>query len=296
MFYENKQLAGAQIKYTWKNLEPEKERYDFSPIEEDLKFLSSKGKKLFIQLQDVSFSPQIKNIPDYILNEPEYHGGANLQYEFKDDKDTGAKQAGWVARRWDAAVARRFHKLLAALGREFDGRIAGINLPETSVGFGSTGKYHPEGFTPVLYRDAIVNNITASRSVFQKSVVIQYANFMPGEWLPWDDKGYLASVFEHAKTIGAGVGGPDVIPFRKAQMNHSYHFAVKYRGATKLGYAVQEGNYAQLNAKTGKRLTATDIYDFAVDFLKVDFLFWFPEEPYFTTDVLPLLKERSPRP
>ena len=36
-----------------------------------------------------------------------------------------------MARRWDPAVQERLHKLFAALGKEFDGRIAGINLAET---------------------------------------------------------------------------------------------------------------------------------------------------------------------
>jgi len=114
------QFDGAQIKYTWRSLEKEKDKYDFSSIEEDLAFLSSKGKKLFVQIQDVSFVPSIKNVPDYILNDPEYNGGANLQYEFTDDEDSNAKEAGWVARRWDPAVADRFHRLLKELGHHFD--------------------------------------------------------------------------------------------------------------------------------------------------------------------------------
>ena len=36
-----------------------------------------------------------------------------------------------MARRWDPPVQERFHKLLLALGKEFDGKVEGINLPET---------------------------------------------------------------------------------------------------------------------------------------------------------------------
>ncbi len=290
-FYALKQFDGAQIKYTWRMLEEKRDRYDFSAIRADFNFLSGKGKKLFIQIQDVSFSPEIKNVPDYILNDSEFHGGANLQYEFSNDDNNKTKAVGWVARRWDPAVADRFHKLLTELGREFDGKITGITLPETAVDFGSTGKYYPENFSPINYRDAIIANMTTARSAFINSVVIQYANFMPGEWLPWDDKGYLSSVFQHAAKIQIGVGGPDIIPYRKAQMNHGYHFAVKYQGLVKLGYAVQEGNYAQNNVKTGKKMTVKEIYDFSVNYLKVNYIFWYPEEPYFTRDVIPFLDE-----
>jgi hypothetical protein len=55
-FYDFGQFTGAQIKYTWKSLEREEDVYAFSAIEEDRLFLLSKGKKLFIQIQDVSFN------------------------------------------------------------------------------------------------------------------------------------------------------------------------------------------------------------------------------------------------
>ena len=79
----------------------------------------------------------------------------------------------------------RFHKLLAALGQEFDGRIAGINLAETSIGVETA---HTPDFHPAAYRDAVVDNMRALKRAFPKSIALQYANFMPGEWLPGEDK------------------------------------------------------------------------------------------------------------
>ncbi len=49
---ENPDISGAQIIYSWKKLEPKKDRYDFSAIDADLRFLHSLHKKLFIQIQD----------------------------------------------------------------------------------------------------------------------------------------------------------------------------------------------------------------------------------------------------
>ena len=54
-FLGTKACEGAQLKYTWRELERAKGIYDFSAIQHDLIFLQSKGKKLFIQLQDASF-------------------------------------------------------------------------------------------------------------------------------------------------------------------------------------------------------------------------------------------------
>jgi hypothetical protein len=221
-FLETRALEGAQIAYSWKQLEPNQDEYDFSAIREDLKFLTSKGKKLFVQLQDVTFSERWVPVPKYLLRDPLYNGGADHQYNYKAGDEAHATTSGWAARRWDPAVQQRFHKLLFALGKEFDGRIEGINLAESSVNFGDTGRLFPKGFTPEIYRDAIITNLKALKRAFPKSTVLQYANFMPGEWLPTEDKGYLRAVYKAAQESKVGVGGPDLLPYRRAQLNHAY--------------------------------------------------------------------------
>src|SRR3712207_2295400 len=55
-FLETRALEGAQVAYSWRQLEPEKDAYDFNALREDLAFLSTRGKKLWVQLQDVTFS------------------------------------------------------------------------------------------------------------------------------------------------------------------------------------------------------------------------------------------------
>ena len=119
-------FQGAQIMYAWRDLEPQKGVYDFSILKEDYKYLKNYGKKLFIQLQDVTFNPKYKAVPEYLLT-AEYEGGAVLQYNDND------KPEGWVAKRWDKKVREQFSLLLQALGKEFDGKIEGINFQETSI-------------------------------------------------------------------------------------------------------------------------------------------------------------------
>src|SRR5689334_21679844 len=145
-FLDTPAFEGAQIKYTWRQLEPRKDEYDFADVRHDLDFLRSKGKRLFVQLQEASFDPKIVLVPQYLVSDPQYHGGADPQYAIPDDDETRATPAGWVARRWDPAVRERFDKLLAALGEAFDGKIEGINLPETAVDFGETSRLFPNGF------------------------------------------------------------------------------------------------------------------------------------------------------
>src|SRR4030042_3985642 len=126
-FLEVKRFVGAQIMYPWELLEPEKGKYDFSIIKEDYEYLLSYDKKLFIQLQDGTFNPNYVGIPKYLLTE-EFDGGATPQFD-----DNGVKD-GWVAKRWNPQVQYRFSLLMKALGKEFDGKIEGINLQETAIG------------------------------------------------------------------------------------------------------------------------------------------------------------------
>src|SRR5215813_154515 len=74
-FLENENIKGAQLKYTWRELEPQENEYNLQLVQNDLDFLTSKGKKFFIQLQDVSFDTQYKCVPRYIMQEKKYNGG-----------------------------------------------------------------------------------------------------------------------------------------------------------------------------------------------------------------------------
>ncbi|HEX6182465.1 MAG TPA: hypothetical protein VFZ44_01045 [Pyrinomonadaceae bacterium] len=290
-FFETKALEGAQVTYSWRQLEPEQDKYDFSSVREDLAFLTSKGKRLFIQLQDVTFSESRINVPRYLLSDARYNGGADKQYRVKDDDEEHAVVDGWMSRRWDPAVQERFHKLLSALGREFDGRVEGINFAETSVGVGRSGRLFPKGFTFEVYREGIITNMKALRRAFPKSVVMQYANFMPGEWLPDEDKGHLRAVYKAAKEQKVGVGGPDLLPHRRGQLNHSYPLIRDASGVVPTGIAVQDGNYAEPNPRTGKPLTIPELLSFATEYLKVDYVFWCTEEPYYSAQVIPFFKQ-----
>ena len=288
-FLEAKRLEGAQVAYSWKRLEPVKDAYDFSSIRDDLAFLRAKGKKLFIQLQDVTFSELYTGVPDYLLRDPVYNGGADKQYDFKDGDENEERPfvAGWSARRWDPAVQERFHKLLFALGKEFDGRVEGINFAESSVGFGSTGRLFPKGFSFERYRDALIENMKALKQAFPRSVAMQYGNFMPGEWRPTSDKGYLRAVYNAAKELKLGVGGPDLLPFRPGQQRGPYPLIREVAGVVPVGIAVQDGNYGDVNPKKGRAASIAELIEFATQDLKVDYIFWSTEEPYYKRDVIP---------
>lgn len=279
----NDRFAGAQIMYSWRQLEPSEGQYDFSILEADIDYLAEHGKKLFLQLQDASFSPEHKPLPDYLLTD-KYDGGVAAQYTEDGEIE------GWVAKRWNGAVQTRFAALLAALGAEFDGRIEGINLQETAIGVSAETD---ASFSPDRYAEALKASMLALKASFPKSVTMLYANFMPDEWLPWEDRGYLHGLYQFGNQIGVGLGAPDLMVTKKGQLNHA--LAMMHEGAftVPLGIAVQDGNYI---GETGAaRLVGEHenlvpmLHAFAEDFLRVDYMFWVNQAPYFELDVLACL-------
>lgn len=275
-FLKMPQFKGAQIMYSWRQLEPEKGKYDFSEVKEDYEYLRSKGKKLFIQLQDATFDPNYNATPKYLLTD-EYDGGAAEFFE-------EGKAVGWVAKRWNPKVQERYAAFLEALGKEFDDKIEGINLQETAIGT-------VKNLTPEVYVKSIKANMLSMKKAFPKSTTMQYANFISGEWLPWEDKGYLRSIYKYGQEIGVGLGGPDLMVQKKAQLNHALKLMHEGKFTVPLGIAVQDGNYigetgnteiVQKNKNIVPMLSA-----FAKDFLKVKYMFWVNQEPYFIRDVVP---------
>ena len=285
-FLVNQNIAGAQIKYTWRDLEPRHDAYDLEMIVEDLAWLSRHGKRLWIQLQDVSFGRDNRVFPDYLLEDPAFAGGVADQYE---GDAPNVRFAGRMARRWDPAVRARIERLLDTLGRAFDGKIEGLNFAETSFSVRDSAAHHPSAFTYDAYVDGVKAMMTAGRAAFTRSHVMVYANFMPGEWLPERDRGYLRAVYAHADSIGVAVGGPDLMPHRRGQRNHGLRLIAARRATTVAGLAVQDGNLAEKNPATGERVTVDALARYASDSLWLDYLFWGTEEPHYSTEVLPWL-------
>ena len=288
-FLAHPNIVGAQLKYTWRELEPAQGRYDFRAIRRDLAFLKRHDKRLFLQLQDVSFS-KTPVTPDYLSTDPAYHGGVAGKYEA--DADGRTEFAGWVARRWDPAVRERFARLLTALAKEFDGSLEGIVIPETAVGFDDPAR-QPSRYSPASYAAGILEMLSSARGAFQKSCVIIYANFMPGDSLSNDGRDFLRSVHAHAATIGAGVGGPDIMPFRPWQRANSLGLIEKRPPGVIAAMAVQDGNLADRNRDTGQQITVPELYAYASTRLRLNYIFWGTEEPYFTSSVLPFLRSLS---
>ena len=124
---------------------------------------------------------------------------------------------------------------------------------------------------------------------------MQYANFMPGEWLPEEDKGYLKAIYEHGEKIGVGLGCPDLMLNNKNQLNHALGLMHQNNYSVPLGVAVQDGNYIGKTNTTevvvGHVNIVPRLASFAEEFLNVKYMFWANQEPYFTDDVVPYFSQ-----
>lgn len=289
LFLTSPQFYGAQIMYSWRDLEPKKDHYDFSKISQDVLYLKKFNKKLFLQIQDATFMATTKAVPNYILKNPQYNGGASAQYNKK------GQLKGWVARRWDPNVQKRFHKLLFELGKNFDGIIAGVNLQETAELL-SEDHHTPQGFTYESYKAGIIANMNTLDKAFAQSLKMQYANFMPGEWLPWKDKSLLRAIYMQAKILNIAIGAPDLMPTRKGHRNHAHRFMKEFKNQISFAIAVQDGNY---HGDTGNTELprgelpnlVPELYKYAKEDLNVKIIFWGIQEPYFYEQVMPFLKD-----
>ena len=214
-FLYMKAFAVAQIMYSWKQLEPQKGKYDFSFIEKDIKYLLLYNKKLFIQIQDATFYPQNRAVPNYIISD-EYNGGVSPQIP-----ENKKIIESWVAKRWNNAVQERFALLLYKLGQQFDKRIEGINLQETAIEVTSNTD---ASFNELVYVRSIKKNMLALAKAFPHSVTLQYVNFMPGEWLPWEDKGYIRSIYKYGEEIEVGLGASDLMPQKIRTIKSCFYY------------------------------------------------------------------------
>ncbi len=136
-----------------------------------------------------------------------------------------------------------------------------------------------EGFSCDAYFKAEMANAAFARRAFRKSHVVQYINFWPCEWD--NDRKYMSRFFAFAKDNQVGLGGPDIVPYRKGQMKNAYPFFNSYKGQLPLvAMAVQQPTLTYTNPQTGKRFTRSEIEDFADDYLGVDVIFWTTEAPW----------------
>ena len=109
-------------------------------------------------------------------------------------------------------------------------------------------------------------------------------------------------VHDGSEEIGVGLGAPDLMFKRRAQLNHPITMMHEGDYSTPIGIAIQDGNYvgatgadehfgARRSDAGSNGAMVPMLHAFATDFLNVDYMFWVDQKPYFENQVMPCFNE-----
>jgi hypothetical protein len=264
-------FLGIQKCYTWRSLEPEKDRYDFAAIQSDLTFLGKHDRRLVIQIQTKTFGPGQNYCPAYV---------------------EGVYRTRWGSFNpiiWDENVNRRLNALYTQLGKVLDREpfLEAVVIPESATTFENADRAKLR-YTTESYTRAVESGMQALAAAFPTTVVIQYVNMPPESTQPLAD---------YARAHGVGFGGPDIYPHDPVLTDPQrgvYRLYASLAGIVPLGAAVQQNDYTQKAAFRGAagETTVKEIYEFGRDTLHVNYIFWGTRPGYFER-VQALLSEPS---
>ena len=259
-------LRGLQVRYEWPELEPEEGRYDFTAIERVLAELAPQNKRLIVLLELKSFKPEVLPVPSYMAT-GKYEGGAFPFSSYGKDVPRGHN-----LKLWNPAVRDRLVALIRELGQRFNGHayFEGIGLPETAMG---------QPLVPVSTRDVerqydhLLSVQRHMRAAFPNTVTYQFVNY-PREILP----GFI----EHMRTIGTGLGGPDIfLEDPGLNFDHPnkpkgiYSYYPQMSGLIPLTPSVMQANYDNTRHDgKGRVPTVAELLAFGRDRLRANYLFW----------------------
>ncbi len=273
-------VAGVQKRYTWRELEPFEDVYDFTAIAADLQVMEEAGSQLVVFINDKSFTNE-RMTPEYLW--------AHFTLPIRSPKPG----KGFVSKRWDPFVIARMNKLLIEVGKHFDAnpRFEGVALQESALGVDES-ILDREGYTATAYRDALIEMLTVARRALPRSQVFWYMNYLSrGQPL-------LQSVCAAAALEGIALGGPDVLPDSDKLRKHVYPLLQSQRHAALLFTSAQNNSYRhkrKLSAGAGRYWTPLEIFEFARDDLGVQYLFWNdvrqprPADSYGVDDAYPVI-------
>jgi len=244
-----KNFVGGQRIYTWRQLEPELGRYDFSAIEADIAMLRGQKQRLFLEIWDNHFlGESTPPVPDYLLA-PAYQGG--IAHPAHHQKVTRTK-------RWIPAVMDRYLALVAALGQRFDNDLnfAGLIHTETAMEWEGPGF---EDMTFAAYHQQMLRLVEASRKAFPHTPVLVFGN-----WYPFGKHDVLTELANTALKRGVGWGGPDLTPGVRIP---GCDIIRANAGRMPLGLS------AQWDTSKGA-WTMPQLLQFATKEMKINFVFW----------------------
>jgi len=273
-------ITGVEIKAQWRDLEPEKDVYNFSIIDEYLEMVKEHDKHLVVMFADRVWHSVERPVPDYLYDDPIYNGGV--------EPCDPQKKNGSVARLWDPAVMERSNLLVNALGERYnnDSNFETLDFVESSL---CIVKANASGYSPQAYVELLKSRVDSAKAAFPSTVVIQEMNWGEVE---------VIDFIHYLDTAGAGMGGPDLVPDegRVIRRMPAYDYYPIYADKIPLGVGVQYPNLVK-NSHKGN-FTLDGFWDMGLNTLKLNYIYWgYYDENWmkfkFMDDILPYINERN---
>ena len=280
----NTDFVGVKKLYRWVDLEVSPGVYDFSEIENDLKYVQQNGKRLFIQIIEIEMGGWKPWVPKYMWRDESYGCGATGKLSFYYGVYERTVQGGGTYPcYWNEKVRNAFYDLYTSLGNRFNNEpyFEGIALSETSVGYCRDCGYNV-GVLKKFYQTVALR----ARAAFSNKTVIQMMNYAPSGF-------DLVEFAAFCAKNGIGIGGPDVHlnAERKQSLNEVvYPLYLQYHDEVITGIDVQWDNYERYGQ------TPPIILQGAIEKVNPYYIFWQKREPFFSDEVVPLLRKYGPLP
>ncbi len=250
---EEEGVQGVVWRQTWADVEPSQGSYDFSGFQALFEAIAESGNPscqvwLFVEWKSFPSSPQLNPCPLY------------LREDYSAPNANGDHSA-YTCFMWEPVVVNAFKAMLTALAAQYDGnpRVEGLILQESALGFsGDESQDVADGgtYTALKWRDALIEIIQHSATVFATSRTMPFLNFLRG------GQAYLYDISDALAEIPDDRGcfsGPDILPDNStlyANINSVYEVLTRHDGC--------RANSAQNDSYAVSGCDLDCIFDFAV--------------------------------
>ncbi len=249
-------VKGALLRVFWRQLEPQKDVYDFSRIDRYLELAAAHKKRFGLLLTTKNYRAGVAS-PDY-LRTPLFDGGVFLVAKFKGT-------IGDNITLWDSNTYYRLVRLIKALATRYDGNPWFEVLVINETAFGQPVIPMPEAQRASFF-DNLMRVDIAARQSFSRTVVIQYVNF------PYT---YTPSVAQNLLNNGIGIGGPDVFLDDRDHDRRVYPLIEPARARVPVGMQVEaDCYYARSLGGPWDPPPVRELYDLARNRLHSNYIFW----------------------
>lgn len=268
-------LKGFLIRCQVRELEPVKGNYEFAWVAEVLAWCAANSVQLVVMIVDKTFDHRERPLPIYMqaLEIPNRNGG-------------------YTANRWHATYVSRMRALIRAFGVRFDkhANFEGVSLQESSLGLSDT-VLDQHGYTPELYRDALIDIITHANQAMPNTRMHWHMNYIPQKQI------YVQNVAQAMVSGGHLLGGPDLLPDAYLLKRACYPFYGQFKDKLTTFIDAQYDSYRHVHrtASRTKYWTPAELHAWAKANLFTDYQFWTyvpkpsPSDSYCYTDAVPVI-------